>query len=282
MTRRQRGRPTYGEVIKGLRREKGWSQTDLISEIKELCKPGDREWVLLNLQTLKRAEKGGPIDLRSVRSIAGALGVPPRTIAEVDGADVPLSNYDCMLDIVRWDRVRGGAGHLIMDAIAIDLSPAGERMLAAINTMASRAITMRVLAITDNANLLGDAAPPAVVAWTRSVAANLARLEREFDGYTGNKRVVIQVKQYAEIPMVHGIKVGGPPARYYVSECKYTEDPIPIYDWGEAEYHLVPETGPPGQHHALRVKFDAAFTRLWSATNRCIIDRSLGAGSYTE
>jgi hypothetical protein len=116
-----------------------------------------------------------------------------------------------------------------------------------------------------------------VRAWCKGAKANLELLVDGLGAYRGSKSVSVVVKQYEEVPTVHGLRVGKPSLRHYVTKCRARAGEILNYEWGEGAYRLIePGIGDPVAH-SLRDEFDNHFSWLWTRCAKVALRQSTGS-----
>jgi hypothetical protein len=103
-----------------------------------------------------------------------------------------------------------------------------------------------------------------VKTWTRRTLRS--GIEEIGQKYSGRERLFRgEVREYAEIPVIHGFRVVQPFRVCYVSLCRWDQDHPTRFNWGEPHYYIIagdPENDPRAD---LLMVFQGYFNHLWNS-----------------
>lgn len=260
-----------GAVIRQLRRAQGLTQSQLLARIDEICGSPDR----LTVRTLSRIENGGRMYVSTAGEIARALRVSLSEIVDTEVVNTEdlqpprrgrgsMSLYDCQQDFLQWERTVPSGAALTIRTIAIDLSYAWENVLVTINHALATDLRFEILVLNGETERIPGIVPPAVVAWSKAAAANLAAFKTALAGFSGNKDVHVEVRQYSQVPSIHGVEAEkGSARRWWITECRYTGALIKNYDFGDGHYKTVPGHTCSKSDKELAARFRTELAGLW-------------------
>lgn len=257
---------TNGQKIVELRKEAGMSQDQLAAKSVELKVDFCR-------RTLVSAEKGGPIKRSTLESIAKVLGCAAEAIMHVSKQKFS-SSYECQSDFIDWVKTQKSSNELLIQSIAIDMSYGREHLFTVLNQTNISTMRLELLVLTGNGSDLPKNSPPSVRAWSTSSGGHLSCLQEQLAGYKGEKRLIVQVKQYCSLPTLHGLRLDSKtvPVRYYLSECRYSDSPTPSYEAGEGQYSIFKDDDKSELLINKANRFDNLFFGLWTAAPEFVLD----------
>ncbi len=163
--------------------------------------------------------------------------------------------------------------HITIHHLGLDMRRAWFHMVKMLEKVTNVDLEYHLLVITDQKKSLPTKAPPEVKRMTEKVGDSLEELERGLRQSSGifntnrmNLRVI--VKQYKEIPVIHGWTILQPPRHWFVSYCRWLfKEPEWTYDWGGREYYHLSGSASSADGSMLTdigVQFDSNFAHLWN------------------
>jgi hypothetical protein len=153
-----------------------------------------------------------------------------------------------------------------MDQLALDLANAWDYVVNLLITHPQlKHLEMRVLVITGDVNSLGRSVPYEVSSWCRRSEDSVRRIEEWFrekapDLKASGRSISVELKRYAEIPVLHGLRVSAPFEARYLSFCRWNGGQ---YEWGEFAYRKTEGRFVDENLRDLARAFDGAFDHLW-------------------
>jgi hypothetical protein len=170
-----------------------------------------------------------------------------------------------------------------IDHLGLDMYNAWPRVLDWLRHPVRVGVEVRFLMLTGASDRLPGRVPAEVAHWCQNVDESL-RVIRQWLHLEGpallksGRPIRIRVKQYAEVPVLHGFAVAEPFRVTFVSLCRWEGATWDIYSWGERTYHRVSEIARDRHERDLADVFRARFEHLWNTSGDPVIDWPPQAG----
>lgn len=243
-----------GDIVRRLREGLGLSRDSLAEEFSKEDEP-------VSAKTIQRAEEGQAISRPKLEALAKRYGVPLANLLDHESLRYTLAH--CQTDYRELNRVATGKQQF--RSIALDLAYGFEHLMVAVNETSAREIEFQILVLGPTDRMPTDA-PPVALKWAKT-AVHSVECIREQSATFDMAKVSIEIRQYCEIPALHGVAISTDSRlRYYLTECVEDEDErLPLLTFGEGDYAIF-DSGTQKQAERERAdQFEAKFNRLWAA-----------------
>jgi hypothetical protein len=157
---------------------------------------------------------------------------------------------------------------LVIDHIGLGMTEAWDYFERSIHgeSLLPSNIEIRMLVLTEISKSIEEQdAPHEVILWRKQGQYMLptikSRLENGEDNWKiKRKKVNLEIREYSDIPIIHGFCVREPFKLWYISFCRWKEM---TYDWGGDRYHKIDGNPIDLSQRDLIEIFDGHFQHLW-------------------
>lgn len=193
---------------------------------------------------------------------------------------------DCQEDLARQLSKYKPSQRVVIRHVGLDMTHAWVKVESLLKRCRHlEKVELQFLVLTDKTERIGPDIPEDVRRWCRRVPDSLTQMLETF-AELGKEladkphSVQVRVRQYAEIPVVHGFAITRPHEIRYFSFCRWKDQQWQKIDWGEDRYRRVQGDPVDPFFRDIVEVFDGAFGHLWSApSTEEIYSRTLGKAS---
>jgi len=134
-----------------------------------------------------------------------------------------------------------------------------------------RQIHLKILMLTHDVQSLGPNAPQEVRRWCESVPRAIEEIREGLEDIRSEyeqcgRSLTVHIRQYTEVPWVHGIAILEPSHVRYFTFCRWDGPDGRRFAWGENRYRRVVGSPADASLADLAAMFDSAFEHLWSTS----------------
>jgi len=162
-----------------------------------------------------------------------------------------------------------------LDHLGLDMTHAWDELKRVLESPVLHHVEIRLLMLSKTLADGGTRIPGEVARWCRESEDSFEAIQKwaaAAPGQLTGRAVKFSVKRYAELPVVHGVRVSGPLSMRYIAFCRWSLGPPEIYEWGQRAYHVIPGEAVDGRTKDVAEIFDRYFEHLWRTSGAPVLD----------